>query len=41
MNVFHDFHARGLFEKCFNANFITRIPKKLGAVDIMIFILLA
>jgi hypothetical protein len=37
MNVFHDFHARGMFEKSFNATFITLIPKKPGAVDIKDF----
>lgn len=34
MNVFHDFHTRGLFEKSFDATFVTLIPKKPEAVDI-------
>ena len=33
-NVFHDFQAKGMFEKSLNATFISLIPKKLGAVDI-------
>ena len=44
MNVFHDFHTRGLFEKSFNAIFITLILiemtlilKKPGVVDIKDF----
>ena len=41
MNVFHDFHARSLFEKTFYPTFITFIPKKHRVVDITIFILLA
>jgi hypothetical protein len=34
MNVFHDVHSRGTFEKSFNATFISLIPKKPGAIDI-------
>jgi hypothetical protein len=37
MNVFHDFHARGLFENNSSATFITLFPKNLGAVDIKDF----
>lgn len=37
MNVFHNFHTRGLFEKNFDATFITLFPKNLGAVDIKDF----
>jgi hypothetical protein len=28
MNVFHDFHARGMFEKSLIATFISLAPKK-------------
>ena len=38
MNVFHGFHAKGMFEKSFNSTFITLIPKKLGVVDIKDFL---
>jgi hypothetical protein len=30
MNVFHDVHAKGMFEKSFNASPITLILKKPG-----------
>jgi hypothetical protein len=36
INVFHDFHAKGIFEKGFNASFITLIPKIL-VIDIKDF----
>jgi hypothetical protein len=31
MAVFAEFHARGKFEKSFNATFVSLIPKKTGA----------
>lgn len=34
MNVFHDFHARGKFERSLNAMFIAFIMKKSRVVDI-------
>jgi hypothetical protein len=37
MNVFHEFHARGKFERYFNATFILLIPKKARAVDLKYF----
>jgi hypothetical protein len=37
MNVFNDFHARSMFEKCLNATFIDLILKKSGAIDIKDF----
>jgi hypothetical protein len=37
MSVFHEFPARGLFEKSFNATFILLIPKKPSAIDIKNF----
>lgn len=37
MNVFHEFHARGKFEKSINATFIALIPKKARAEDIKDF----
>jgi hypothetical protein len=37
MNVFHEFHARGKFEKSLNATFIALIPKKARAEDIKDF----
>jgi hypothetical protein len=37
MNVFHDFHARGMFEKSLNIIFISLIPKKPRAIDIKEF----
>jgi hypothetical protein len=37
MNVFHEFHARGEFEKTLDATFIALILKKAGAVDIKNF----
>ena len=37
MKVFHDFHAKGNFERSLNATFIALIPKKLGALDIKDF----
>jgi hypothetical protein len=33
MKVFHDFHARGKFERSLNATFIALILKIPGAVD--------
>jgi hypothetical protein len=36
INVFHDFHAKGIFEKGFNATFITLILKIL-VIDIKDF----
>jgi hypothetical protein len=33
MKVFRDFHARGKFERSFNATFIALISKILGVVD--------
>lgn len=38
LNFFHDFHAKGYFEKSLNAMFVTVIPKKSGAVDIKDFL---
>jgi hypothetical protein len=32
MEVFNDFHAKGLFEKCLNASFILLIPEIPGVV---------
>jgi hypothetical protein len=37
INVFHDFHARGMFEKSLTATFIALIPQKSGAIDIKDF----
>jgi len=37
MNVFHNFHAKGKFERSLNGTFIALIPKKLGSVDIKDF----
>jgi len=37
MDVFALFHARGKFEKSFNATFISLIPKKTGAMDVRDF----
>jgi hypothetical protein len=37
MNVFHDIHARGKFERSLNATLIPLIPRKAGAVDIKDF----
>ena len=37
MAVFHLFHVTGQFEKSLNATFITLIPKKAAAVDVMDF----
>jgi hypothetical protein len=34
MKVFHDFHARGKFERSLNTTFIALIPKVLGAIDL-------
>lgn len=31
MNAFHSFHELDMFERSFNATFITLIPKKKGA----------
>jgi hypothetical protein len=33
MKVFHDFHARGKFERNFNGTFIALIPQIQGAID--------
>jgi hypothetical protein len=33
MKVFHDFHARGSFERSLNATFISPILKIYGAID--------
>jgi hypothetical protein len=38
MNVFHDFNAKGMFEKSLNATIIALMPKKFGAVDIKDFL---
>jgi hypothetical protein len=35
--VFHDFHARGWFEKSLNASFISLIPKVPGAISLIDF----
>jgi hypothetical protein len=35
--VFHDFHARGWFEKSLNASFISLIPKAPGAISLKYF----
>jgi len=32
--VFAEFHARGKFEKSFNATFVSLIPKKAGAMEV-------
>lgn len=37
MNVFHEFYARGKFERSLNASFITLIPKKARVVGIKDF----
>jgi hypothetical protein len=37
MNVFHDFYARGKFERNLNATFIALIPKKQGLLILGIF----
>jgi hypothetical protein len=37
MDVFAEFHARGKFEKSFNATFVSLIPKKTGAMDVRDF----
>lgn len=37
MAVFAEFHSRGKFEKGFNANFVSLIPKKTGAMDVKDF----
>jgi hypothetical protein len=37
MEVFSDFHAGGLFEKCLNASFISLIPKIPGAIALKDF----
>jgi len=34
MNVFHEFHPRGKFERSLNASFIAFILKKAGAAFI-------
>jgi hypothetical protein len=41
MNVFHEFHARGTFEKSLNATFISLIPKKPRLLTLRSFDLLA
>jgi hypothetical protein len=37
MKVFHDFHARGWFEKSLNASFISLIPKAPGVISLKDF----
>jgi hypothetical protein len=37
MNIFHDFHARGKFERSLNSTFTPLISKKSGAIDIKDF----
>jgi hypothetical protein len=37
MAVFAKFHARGKFEKSFNATFVSLIPKKTSAIDVRDF----
>jgi hypothetical protein len=37
MNVFGDFHAGRMFEKCLNASFISLIPKIPDAIDLKDF----
>jgi hypothetical protein len=41
MKVFRDFHARGKFERSFNATFIALISKILGVVDPKYFCLIS
>jgi hypothetical protein len=41
MKVFSDFHARGKFEKNFNASFISLIMKILSAIDLKDFRLIS
>jgi hypothetical protein len=37
MNVYHEIHARGQFERSLNPTFIALIPKKVEVVDIKEF----
>jgi len=37
MNVFHEFHAHGKFERSLNATFIAFIPKNARVVDLKDF----
>lgn len=37
MNVFHEFHVRGMFERSLDATFIAHFPKQVGVVGIMDF----
>lgn len=37
MNVFHELHDQGKFERSLNASFIALIPKKAKVVDIKDF----
>jgi DNA gyrase/topoisomerase IV subunit A len=37
MNVFHEFHAQGKFERSLNATFIAFIPKNARVVDLKDF----
>jgi hypothetical protein len=37
VNVFHEFHNQGKFERSLNVIFIALIPKKVGAMDIKDF----
>ena len=41
MKVFHDFHARGKFERNLNATFISLIPNISGVVDLKDFRLIS
>jgi len=38
VNVFHEFHNQGKFERSLNVIFIALIPKKVGAMDIKDFL---
>jgi hypothetical protein len=38
--VYKKFHSQWKFEKCFNATFVSLIPKKVKAVEIKHFVLL-
>jgi hypothetical protein len=40
MNIFHECHARGKFEKCLDASFIALIPKNVGGWILTIFTIL-
>lgn len=41
MNVFHNFHEEDMFERSFNATFITLIPKKKSAKELKDFRLIS